>query len=159
MKDMLVRLMELPDISEKEGQLAQEKIIFRKPIPPEKSFVRDWVFDHFGIYWANEVEASFSHLPVHCWIAQKGNDILGFACYEATARNFFGPTGTLESMRNKGIGNILLVKSLQSLKEMGYAYAIIGGVGPADFYKNTVGASIIDGSEISIYENLIRKKP
>ena len=48
MKDMLVRLMELPDISEKEGQLAQEKIIFRKPIPPEKSFVRDWVFDHFG---------------------------------------------------------------------------------------------------------------
>lgn len=159
MKDMLVRLMELPDISEKEGQLAQEKIIFRKPIPPEKSFVRDWVFDHFGIYWANEVEASFSHLPVHCWIAQKGNDILGFACYEATARNFFGPTGTLESMRNKGIGKILLVKSLQSLKEMGYAYAIIGGVGPADFYKNTVGASIIDGSEISIYENLIRKKP
>jgi GNAT superfamily N-acetyltransferase len=159
MKDMLVRLLNLPDVSDLEEKLAGEMIIFRKPIPPEKSFVKDWVFDHFGIYWANEVEASFSHLPVHSWIAQKGNDILGFACYEATARNFFGPTGTLESMRGKGIGKVLLVKSLQSLKEMGYAYAIIGGVGPADFYKNTVGASIIDGSEISIYQNLIRKKP
>lgn len=61
-------------------------------------------------------------------------------------------------MRGKGIGKILLVKSLQSMKEMGYAYAIIGGVGPVDFYKNTVGASIIEGSEVSIYENLIRKK-
>ena len=62
-------------------------------------------------------------------------------------------------MRGKGIGKVLLVKSLQSMKEMGYAYAVIGGVGPADFYKNTVGASIIESSEISIYQNLIRKKP
>jgi predicted GNAT family acetyltransferase len=116
------------------------------------------VLENFGIYWANEVEASFTHLPVQCWIAQKGNDILGFACFESTAKNFFGPTGTLESMRGKGIGKVLLVKSLQSMKEMGYAYAVIGGVGPADFYKNTVGASIIEGSEVSIYQNLIRKK-
>ncbi|MCL6259130.1 GNAT family N-acetyltransferase [Aquiflexum sp. TKW24L] len=159
MKDMLVRLMELPEISEKEQQLAKENIIFRKPIPPEKSFVRDWVFEHFGIYWANEVEAAFTQLPVNCWIAQKGNEIMGFACFEATAKNFFGPTGTMEAWRGKGIGKILLVKSLQSLKEMGYAYAIIGGVGPADFYKNSVGASIIEGSEISIYQNLLRKKP
>jgi hypothetical protein len=41
---------------------------------------------------------------------------------------------------------------------MGYAYAIIGGIGPADFYKNTVNAVLIDGSEISVYQNLIRKK-
>jgi hypothetical protein len=158
MKDMLVRLMELPDISENEAILKKENIVIRKPIPPEKSFVRDWVFENFGIYWANEVESAFSQLPVNCWIAQKGNDILGFACFEATAKNFFGPTGTLEALRGKGIGKILLVKSLQSMKEMGYAYAIIGGVGPADFYKNTVGASIIEGSEVSIYQNLIRKK-
>jgi GNAT superfamily N-acetyltransferase len=159
MKDMLVRLLELPDISETESQLAKEKIIFRRPIPPEKSFVQNWVMEHFGQYWANEVDAAFSHLPVHCFIAQRENEILGFACYEATAKNFFGPTGTLESMRGKGIGKVLLVKSLQALREMGYAYAIIGGVGPADFYKNAVGAVVIDRSEYSIYENLLRKKP
>ena len=72
--------------------------------------------------------------------------------------NFFGPTGTKESERGKGIGKVLLVKSLLSLKEMGYGYAIIGGVGPEDYYKKVVDAKTIEGSEISIYENLIRKK-
>lgn len=43
------------------------------------------------------------------------------------------------------------------MKEMGYAYAIIGGVGPAEFYEKAVNAKTIEGSEVSIYENLIRK--
>lgn len=156
---MLVRLLDLPDISEKELQLSKENIVFRRPIPPEKSFVCEWVFEHFGQYWKNETEAAFSQLPVNIFIAQRNNDILGFACFESTAKNFFGPTGTLETMRGKGIGKVLLIKSLRAMKEMGYAYAIIGGIGPADFYKNTVNASIIEGSEISIYQNLIKKKP
>ncbi|RZS96833.1 GNAT family N-acetyltransferase [Cecembia calidifontis] len=158
MKDMLVRLMDLPDVSELESKLLNEGVIFRRPIPPEKSFVKDWVHVNFGTYWANEVDAAFSHLPVHCFIGQKGNEILGFACYEATAKNFFGPTGTAENLRGKGIGKILLIKSLQALKEMGYAYAIIGGVGPAEFYKHTVDAVLIEKSENSIYQNLIRKE-
>jgi predicted N-acetyltransferase YhbS len=63
----------------------------------------------------------------------------------------------LESERGKGIGKVLLIKSLQSLREMGYTYAIIGGVGPAEFYEKAVGAKTIDGSEVSVYENLLRK--
>lgn len=82
---------------------------------------------------------------------------MGFACYESTAKNFFGPTGTLESERGKGIGKVLLIKSLESLRELGYVYAIIGGVGPAEFYEKAVGAKIIDGSEISIYQHLLKK--
>jgi len=158
MKDMLVRLIGLPDCSEKETQLLKkEKIIFRRAIAPEKHLVSEWVMEHFGAYWESEVEVAFSRQPVSVWLAQRGNDILGFACYESTARNFFGPTGTLESERGKGIGKILLIKSLESLREMGYGYAIIGGVGPAEFYEKAVGAKIIEGSEVSIYENLIRK--
>ena len=30
------------------------------------------------------------------------------------------------------------------MKEMGYAYAIIGGVGPAEFYEKTFDAKIIE---------------
>lgn len=158
MKDMLVRLIGLPDVSETEKSLfAKEKIVFRRAIAPEKHLVSEWVFEQFGGYWKSEVEVAFSRQPVSCWLAHRGNDILGFACYEATARNFFGPTGTLESDRGKGIGKILLVKSLESLREMGYAYAIIGGVGPAEFYQKSVDARIIEGSETSIYEHLIRK--
>jgi GNAT superfamily N-acetyltransferase len=158
MKDMLVRLIGLPDCSELESNLLKkEKIVFRKAIAPEKHLLSDWVMDQFGAYWKSEVEVAFSRQPVSVWLAQRGNNILGFACYESTARNFFGPTGTLESERGKGIGKILLIKSLESLREMGYAYAIIGGVGPVEFYEKTVGAKIIEGSDVSIYENLIRK--
>ncbi|GAB2483061.1 GNAT family N-acetyltransferase [Algoriphagus taiwanensis] len=158
MKDMLVRLIELPESWALEAKLQEkENIHIRKAIAPEKHLVCDWVFEHFGAYWKSEVEVAFSRQPVSCWIAQRGNEILGFACYECTARNFFGPTGTLESERGKGIGKLLLLKSLESLREMGYAYAIIGGVGPAEFYEKAVGAKIIEGSEISIYQHLLRK--
>lgn len=131
---------------------------FAESIAPEKHLVSEWVMEQFGAYWKSEVEVAFSRQPISCWLAQRGNDILGFACYESTSRNFFGPTGTLESERGKEIGKTLLVKSLESLREMGYAYAIIGGVGPAEFYQKSVDARIIEGSETSIYEHLIRKK-
>lgn len=158
MKDMLVRLIDLPDCTEKESLLLKkEEIIFRRAISPEKHLVAEWVMEKFGAYWKSEVEVAFNRQPVSVWLAQRGSEILGFACYEATARNFFGPTGTSESERGKGIGKVLLIKSLESLREMGYAYAIIGGVGPAEFYEKTVGAKIIEGSEVSIYEHLIRK--
>lgn len=158
MKDMLVRLMELPDTSELEKRLLEkEKIVFRRAIAPEKHIISEWVMDQFGAYWKSEVEVAFSRQPVSCWIAQRGNELLGFACYECTARNFFGPTGTKESERGKGIGKVLLIKSLESLREMGYAYAIIGGVGPAEFYEKAVGAKIIESSEVSIYQHLLRK--
>ena len=147
MKDMLVRLLGLPSQTELEQKLLEkEKIVVRRAIAPEKHLVSDWVMKAFGAYW-----------PVSCWIAQRGNAILGFACYESTARNFFGPTGTLESERGKGIGKLLLLKSLESMREMGYTYAIIGGVGPAEFYEKAVGAKVIEDSEISIYQNLLRK--
>lgn len=155
---MLVRLIDLPSSLDIEKRLStKEGIIFRRTIAPEKELVSDWVMEQFGAYWKSEVEVAFSRQPVSCWIAQRGNEILGFACYESTAKNFFGPTGTLESERGKGIGKVLLIKSLESLRELGYVYAIIGGVGPAEFYEKAVGATIIDGSEVSIYQHLLRK--
>jgi len=37
------------------------------------------------------------------------------------------------------------------MRAQGYAYAIIGGVGPQDFYAKTVGAVLIDGSSPGVY--------
>jgi len=37
------------------------------------------------------------------------------------------------------------------LRELGYAYAIIGGAGPVDFYVKTLGAIPIPGSSPGIY--------
>ena len=62
-------------------------------------------------------------------VRESGDDqkeIVGFACYDATCMNFFGPTGVKESERGKGVGKALLLAALHAMKEQGYAYAIIG---------------------------------
>jgi hypothetical protein len=38
----------------------------------------------------------------------------------------------------------------------GYGYAIIGGVGPAEFYTKIAGATIIEGSSPGIYRGLLK---
>lgn len=43
------------------------------------------------------------------------------------------------------------------MREQGYAYAIIGGVGPVEFYAKTVGAVVIEGSDPGIYRGMIRE--
>ena len=156
MNDMIVRLIDLPNTFEEETKLEIENIIFRRPIAPEKSLVINWVLQNFSEYWANEVDIAFTNNPVTCFLAQRNNEILGFSCYECTGKNFFGPTGTIETERNKGIGKILLIKSLEGLKNLGYAYGVIGGVGPVAYYENAVGAKIIEGSEKSIYQNMLK---
>ena len=80
--------------------------------------------------------------------------IVGFAAYEVTRRNYFGPTGVREDLRGSGLGAALLFRCLESMREMGYAYAIIGGVGPAEFYEKVCGAFVIPGSETGIYSSL-----
>ena len=68
------------------------------------------------------MQAAFSNNPITCYIAVREKKLIGFACYEATARNFFGPMAVLESERRKGIGKALLLKSLESMQELGYDY-------------------------------------
>jgi len=60
----------------------------------------------------------------------------------------------LEDEQGKGIGKALLLASLHALRNEGYAYAIIGGVGPESFYQKTVGAVLIDGSTPGIYKDI-----
>lgn len=157
MQDMLVRLLDLPDVSLAEKKLGEsENIVFKRPIAPERSLVIQWVKAQFSANWADEAEAAFSAAPVTCIVAQRRQSILGFACFECTAKNFFGPTGVIQTEQGKGIGKILLVKALEALKELGYTYAIIGGVGPVGYYEKTVDAQIIRKSEKSIYGNLLK---
>lgn len=155
MPDMLVKLYELPSYTELITELKEKNIIIRKPLPPEKHIVVDWVKDNFDNKWASECEVSFNNKPISCFVAISDKEILGFACYDTTCKDFFGPTGVAESQRGKGIGKALLLLSLNSLKEMGYAYAIIGGAGPVGFYKKTCGAKVIENSSPGIYKGML----
>jgi hypothetical protein len=153
---MLVRLYDLPESSSRVDALRERGIDLRRALAPEKHVVVSWVRQHFGDGWASECEVSFGRLPVSCFRAQRGQEVLGFACHDATAKAFFGPTGVLERERKQGIGTALLLVTLHAMAADGYAYAIIGGVGPAEFYAKAVGAVPIAGSTPGIYSNLLR---
>lgn len=159
MADMLVNLYG-HDFKCQEAQLKAQGITFKKPLALDKMQVLNFVeanFEHKS--WAHEVEASLFKSPPTCWVAVKDKEIVGFACYDTTAKGFFGPTGVKEDFRKQGIGGELLVKSMTSLKEAGYAYSIIGWANPEamPLYERRAGATIIAGSELvnSIYSNLI----
>ena len=158
MPDMLVNLLHLPDEREILEKLEQEEIIIRRALAPDKLRIVDWVRKNSSESAAGECDVSFSRVPVSCFIATREKKLLGYACYNATALDFFGPTRVLDSERGKGIGKALLLRSLRAMRDEGYVYAIIGGVGPADFYEKCVGATLIEGSTPGIYRGLLGKE-
>jgi GNAT superfamily N-acetyltransferase len=158
MPDMLVKLYDLPDVANEISALKKNGVNIRRALAPEKHVVLQWVEENFSHAWASECDVSFSHQPVSCFLAIEEKQIIGFACYEATCKNFFGPTGVLETQRGRGVGKALLFAALNAMRESGYAYAIIGGVGPAEFYEKTVGAVLIENSSPGIYRGLLHLK-
>jgi GNAT superfamily N-acetyltransferase len=88
-------------------------------------------------------------------LAPELNELIGFACHEATAKGFFGPTGVDTVARGKGVGQALLLTTLLDMYAQGYAYGVIGGAGPMEFYRRSVGAVPIEGSEPGIYRGML----
>lgn len=158
MPDMFVKLLDLPDCTELEKQLQSGSNVFiRRAMVPDMYRVLDFVEKHSNISAKAECAICFSRTPVSCFIATRNDTILGYACYETTAPDFFGPTRVLDSEQGKGIGKALLIRSLQGLRQIGYAYAIIGGVGPQEFYSKCVGATVIPDSDLSVYKDFLPK--
>jgi ribosomal protein S18 acetylase RimI-like enzyme len=156
MSDMLVNLYELPKISPHLEKLRNEEVIIRIPIAYEKHKVVEWVRNTFGPGWASECDVSFSNHPISCFIATERGNIVGFACYDSTCKNFFGPIGIAGQARGRGIGKALLLACLQAMAANGYAYAIIGKAHPAEFYARTVGAIEIEGSRPGFYPDPLK---
>lgn len=159
MGDMLVKLYELPRLEPVIEEVRKHGIEIKRPIGPEKYFVVEWVRQKFGNHWASETDMTFSNKPISSFIAIDTNTgkIVGFACYDATVRGFFGPTGVDEAYRGKNIGTALLLSCLHDMYNVGYAYAVIGDPGPIEYYRKTVGAIEIENSYPGIYKNMVRE--
>ncbi|WP_141541907.1 GNAT family N-acetyltransferase [Bacillus cereus] len=101
----------------------------------------------FGERWLHSIEYGFrtykENLPIY--IAEQEEVIVGFACYDVVRgkKGLFGPMGIAKQNRVKGVGRKLLHLCLQSMKQEGYEYAIIGQAGPIEFYERTCDARLI----------------
>jgi GNAT superfamily N-acetyltransferase len=151
MSDLLVKLYALPPVAS-----SPAGITVRRAFAAEKRLVCDWVAVQFGPGWAGESEAAFARMPVSCFVAVRSQVLLGFACYDATAAGFFGPTGVAESERKHGVGGALLSAALHDMAANGYGYAIIGAADPMEFYRKQAGAIEIPDSEPGFYRGKLK---
>jgi phosphoribosylglycinamide formyltransferase-1 len=114
-----------------------------------------WIDDEFGGTWSSEAFAGSSV------IAKQGDRFAGFATYGARALAFswlrglgnepgvgiFGPFGVAREFRGTAIGPHLLVAALASLRQQGYARALIPAVGHEkliEYYRRHSGAQIAE---------------
>ena len=151
MADLLVRLYDLPPSGPALEALSAAGIVLRRAAAAERGAVVEWARTHGSAGWADECAAAFARLPLACFVAVEGERLIGFACYEATCRDFFGPELVHPDRRGRGVGRALLLAALHAMRAEGYAYAIIGWASSIEFYRRAVGAVPIDGSEPGIY--------
>ncbi|MBM7551545.1 GNAT family N-acetyltransferase [Thalassobacillus pellis] len=161
--DMLVKLYDLEKYEQKHisqlKQLESEGIAIKRALPLDKQLIVAYIKEHFNDGWANEAEAALYNQPASCFIAVKNNQVCGFACYDATAKGYFGPLGVSKTLRGKGVGTLLTKECLLAMKEQGYGYGIIGWVSGTtiDYYHKKFGAIPIENSHPGVYARMIDK--
>ena len=128
-----------------------------RPLPHQAPIVLRFVEDSFGEAWAAETQTAFSSVPPTVLVAveERTGIIAGFCCWDCTARGFLGPVGVGRGFRKQGVGEALVLDVLCRMREAGYGYAVIGGVGPSEFFRRICDARVIRGSDPGIYGNPI----
>lgn len=155
MQDMLVKLYELDPLTPFIERQSNQGITIRRGLVPEKHIVLAWIKERFSDYWVSETDVAFSRSPVSCFLAVEDGEVIGFGCYDTSCPGFFGPTGVGERARGRGTGAAVLMACLHDMVAKGYGYAIIGGVGPAEFYTKVCGATLIPDSTPGMYRGLL----
>ena len=157
--DMLVKLYELPSLEEEMKKMEAKGIRIHRAFPADRKRILELVESLTGPNARGEAECCFSRMAPTMFVAVREKELLGYACYDATAPDFFGPTQVKDEEQGKGIGKALLIASLHALRAEGYGYAIIGGIGPQKFYEKTVGAMLIPDSNPSVYIDCVSWQP
>ncbi len=157
-KDLLVNLYLLPEQINTEV-LTEKGITIKRVLAPDKDKVLKFIDAHYPKTWVSEADVGLTKENPTCFVAVKEKEVVGFACYDATAKGYFGPTGVDPSLKGQKIGSYLLLYSLLAMRDAGYGYAIIGSVGKEvrPFYEKTCGAVVIEnsGTNKSIYNRMI----
>jgi mycothiol synthase len=125
-----------------EASLAAAGIAVRRATAADVAAAMEMARANFSEAWAVEVGATLQQEPVSLYVAWAGDELVSFAAYDAAGPGRFGPTGTLESYRRRGIGGVLLKRCLRSMHDNGASVGDILWAGPIGYYARAVGARI-----------------
>ena len=103
----------------------------------------DAVARDFGGAWPFELARALAHAPapaVHVATATDGGAYCAFAAHDGNNRGlgWFGPTGTWEAHRGRGLGEAVLVACLVDVAD-DHAHCEVAWIGPRPFYEKVAG--------------------
>jgi GNAT superfamily N-acetyltransferase len=144
-RDMLVRLHRVPPADVAMRRVRAAGVTLRRAQADDVARYASLVEREFATSWHGALDISLTRPGPTAFVANADGDLIGFALWDIGYRGYFGPTGVVEAWRGRGVGAALLLSALDAMRVAGYAYAVIGKVGPAEFYTHVCGAELIAG--------------
>jgi len=152
-RDMLVPLLALPDPGPVIERAGRSGVRVRRARAWEAPAIQRFIADEgFDQRWSAETTIGFGRRPISVFVAERGGAIVGFAAYDCGSRGIAGPIGVPTSGRSAGAGAALLLRTLADMRAIGYIYAIIGAIGPAEFFERACGAVLLPSAWPSYVE-------
>lgn len=127
-----------PTLKDGDGALQKEFSLRRASAKDEGALV-EMAQAHFQ-GWVYEIRAGLKKGCV--FMGSQDGKAVAFCCGDATNPGFFGPMGTVESLRGRGLARLLSNRTLEAMKKSGHKSARIPWVGPIPFYAAYAGASL-----------------
>jgi predicted N-acetyltransferase YhbS len=131
------------DTAKGEERLARGDYEIKRAEETDREDIMSFIAQRFAA-WVPEVSNMFNNDPISLHIAKFLGRTVAFSGYDGNnvGLGWFGPMGTDESLRGKGVGGILYRRCLADQKKQGYSAAIIPWVGPIPFYMHYSNARV-----------------
>lgn len=131
------------DTSADEARLAADGFQIRRMALADRAAFSDYMRAAWSPGWHDEALVVFGNDPITGFVALHDGQYCGFAVYDTEGFDgHFGPTGTDEALRGRGIGRILFYRCMADMRERGMQRSEVVWVGPIPFYTRIAGAYI-----------------
>ncbi|MEN8192507.1 MAG: GNAT family N-acetyltransferase [Bacteroidota bacterium] len=130
------------DTINEESNLAKN-IEIRRAEKIDYDDLMNWADKNFAA-WKYEMENALRKTPVSLHLAKLDGEIIAFSAHSSNNPGlpWYGPVGTTEAARGKGVGGILLKRCLNDMKESGLKKAIIPWVAHIPFYMHYINSKV-----------------
>jgi len=123
------------------ARAAERGYVVKRAESPIREVLLEWVAKGFAPVWAHEVARALDGPRAAVHVALQNNSPVAFAAADGNNQGlgWFGPAGTDEAHRGRGLGEALLIACLLDVRGLPEG-GVIAWIGPKEFYRKACGA-------------------